>query len=83
MPILDVRNEMDFARTREGDPAARRAERDIKKRGAPGSRRLRPGAERTDRRPGGAQAGLRSRRGLDAVAEGAERDIKKRGAAEA
>lgn len=57
--------------------AARReqAKRDNrKKRGAPGSSRLRPGAEQTDRRPQRAAGRLHSRRGLDGVAEGAKRD---------
>ena len=46
----------------------------MKKRGAPGSRRLRPGAEWTAFRPAGPENGARSRRALDAVAEGAQRD---------
>ena len=46
----------------------------MKKRGAPGSRWLRPEAEWTAWRPEGPANGARSRRDLDTVAEGAQRD---------
>ena len=40
----------------------------------PGSKQLRPEAERTDRRRAAPKAGLQSRRGLDAASEGVQRD---------
>ena len=56
------------------DPAARRAKRDKRSAEPPGSRRIRPGAERNLGSPKGAGQILCSRRGLSAVAEGAKRD---------
>ena len=60
-------------------PVAEGAQRDRKKRGGAREQagKTRSGAN-GPKAPEGPEAGLRSRRGLDAVAEGAQRDNEKR-----